>query len=155
MTLFAVAVILLGTPLLADRMRDEIVQQLQHQGYRQITISQTLLGRTRIVATGADRRREIIINPRTGEILRDFWEGDGGGQPRSLIDPGGRSAIAKDGATASAGGSDDSGDDGGDDDGGGDDGGSDGGDSDGGDSDGDGDGEGEGEGDSDGEGGDD
>ena len=44
------------------------------QGYSDITTSQTWLGRTRIIAIGEDSRREIIVNPRTGEILRDFWQ---------------------------------------------------------------------------------
>ena len=52
---------------------DQIVRQLRAQGYSQITVNRTLLGRTRFVAIGGDQRREIIINPRTGEILRDFW----------------------------------------------------------------------------------
>lgn len=39
----------------------------------QISVSSTLLGRARIVATSQDGYREIIVNPRTGEILRDVW----------------------------------------------------------------------------------
>ncbi|WP_372839528.1 hypothetical protein [Phaeovulum sp.] len=52
---------------------DQIVQQLRNQGYGEITISRTFLGRTRIVAIGALGRREIIIDPRNGVILRDLY----------------------------------------------------------------------------------
>jgi len=36
-------------------------------------MQRTLLGRLRIVASDGTRRREIIINPNTGEVLRDYW----------------------------------------------------------------------------------
>jgi hypothetical protein len=39
------------------------------QGFSQIEARQTLLGRTRMLAGSADRRREIIINPNAGEIM--------------------------------------------------------------------------------------
>ena len=57
----------------AGPVEDQIVARLSEQGYTAIKMSRTLLGRRRIVAIGAERRREIIFNPRTGEILRDFW----------------------------------------------------------------------------------
>lgn len=52
---------------------DSVRAQLQQQGYLQISVSSTLLGRTRIVAESTTGSREIIMNPRTGEILRDSW----------------------------------------------------------------------------------
>lgn len=58
----------------ADALSDRIVAQLRRQGYDSVTVSRTLLGRMRILASGAGQRREIILNPRTGEILRDFWQ---------------------------------------------------------------------------------
>lgn len=62
---------------------DTIIDGLRAQGYSQIDISRTLLGRTRIEATSSAFEREIIIDPRTGEILRDYWEVrlDASGQP--------------------------------------------------------------------------
>jgi hypothetical protein len=51
----------------------QVVDQLRDQGYRDIRISQTFLGRTRIVATNSEYRREIVINPATGAIVRDYW----------------------------------------------------------------------------------
>ena len=61
---------------LADSVSDSIARQLRDLGYREITVSRTLLGRTRIVARAKGTYREIIVNPRTGEILRDFWKAD-------------------------------------------------------------------------------
>jgi len=53
-------------------VQDQIVEQLTAQGFYELDISRTLLGRTRIVAISADYRREIVFNPATGEILRDY-----------------------------------------------------------------------------------
>ncbi|MGR3342444.1 MAG: hypothetical protein ACU0DI_04330 [Paracoccaceae bacterium] len=53
---------------------DALVLMLQEQGYKQFRISRTWLGRLRIRAISDMSRREIIMNPRTGEILRDYWE---------------------------------------------------------------------------------
>lgn len=52
---------------------DQVRQQLTNQGYRRISVTTTLLGRSQLIATGKNGRREIIMNPRTGEILRDVW----------------------------------------------------------------------------------
>ncbi len=67
-----VAGILVPRSVLAQTAEDQVVNQLRRQGYREITLQRTLLGRTRIVATGAAGRREIILNPSTGAILRDY-----------------------------------------------------------------------------------
>jgi hypothetical protein len=55
---------------------DDIIAQLRDEGYSEIEATQTLLGRTRIMAAGGTMRRELIVNPRTGEILRDIWVSD-------------------------------------------------------------------------------
>lgn len=52
---------------------DDILRELKRKGYRIEAVSRTLLGRTRILATKDGGRREIIVNPVTGEILRDLW----------------------------------------------------------------------------------
>lgn len=52
---------------------DSVVAQLTAQGYSDIDVTRTLLGRTRIVATSNHGTRELVINPRTGELLRDVW----------------------------------------------------------------------------------
>jgi len=53
---------------------DQIIAMLRDQGYTEIRISRTWLGRVRILAVSGQYWREIIISPRTGEILRDYWE---------------------------------------------------------------------------------
>lgn len=74
---------------LAGPVEDSIVRQLREQGFSQIDVRRTLLGRSRIVARSSDLYREIVVNPVTGEILRDFWRqrsGEGGGT--SIVNPG-------------------------------------------------------------------
>lgn len=67
----------------ADSYQNAVVSQLRKQGYRQINVERTLLGRVRIVAARGGGSREIILNPRTGEILRDvLLAADGGVEPR-------------------------------------------------------------------------
>ncbi|WP_373051193.1 hypothetical protein [Thalassovita aquimarina] len=149
-----IVMMLAALPAAADGVRDSVVSQLKQQGYQEITVSRTWLGRIRILARRDGERREIIVNPRTGEILRDFWASEDDSGPVILANPGPPST----GGDGPDGGGSDSGDDGGDsghgdggDDSGGDDGGGDsgGGDDGGGDADADSGGEsGEGEGDS-------
>ncbi|MFZ5962091.1 hypothetical protein ACOXXX_03995 [Thalassococcus sp. BH17M4-6] len=74
--------LVVAIPTWAQTAQDQIVRQLQRQGYGRIRISRTWLGRTRIVATGRQGTREIILNPATGAILRDYLDRDdrsGGG----------------------------------------------------------------------------
>lgn len=56
----------------AGPVDDAIVQQLQDQGYTAVDVRKTLLGRIRIIAASKTRVREIILNPNSGEILRDY-----------------------------------------------------------------------------------
>lgn len=91
MAAFVVGAIGIG-PALAQEYDTQIVQALQEQGYRDISTERTWLGRVRIVAETSDGRREIVLNPNNGEILRDSWlerRGDAGGT--SLAQTGGSS----------------------------------------------------------------
>ena len=63
-----------GTAL-AQGMVDSVVRQLRQQGYRDFVIEKTWLGRTRIIGMRGRRRREIVLDTRTGEILRDVMSG--------------------------------------------------------------------------------
>ncbi len=63
----------------ADPVTDEVVAQLRQQGYTKVTISRTLLGRILVLGSADDGQREIVINPNTGEILRDYF------RPRVLV----------------------------------------------------------------------
>lgn len=93
---------------------DDIVAVLRKQGYEAIEVTRTLLGRTRIVATAPWGRRELILNPRTGEILRDILtDADG-----NVVPVGGVNTSGGSGGDHSGPGGDDNDDD---DDGGGDD----------------------------------
>ena len=62
-----------ASPVFAQDIVQSIVGQLRQQGFVTITTETTLLGRVRILAISADGQREIIVNPRSGEILRDLW----------------------------------------------------------------------------------
>lgn len=76
--LFSAAQIALGTATFAATAADQIVAQLRDQGFSGIEVERTWLGRTRILAKRGDATREIILNPATGEILRDLWLTKGG-----------------------------------------------------------------------------
>ena len=69
----------------AQSVQDQIISQLRAQGFTQMTVSRTWLGRIRVVAFRGDTRRELVFNPQTGEILRDFWRDDDDGP--KLFDP--------------------------------------------------------------------
>lgn len=79
------ACLVAGRPLLAAGYADAVVAQLQKQGYDRIKTEETWLGRVRIVAEREGGSREIILNPRTGEILRDLWLLTNGQAGRSLL----------------------------------------------------------------------
>ena len=63
----------LSVPAAAQTAADRIVAQLRGQGFDRIRVKRTLLGRVRILARGEDMRREIVLDPSTGAILRDYW----------------------------------------------------------------------------------
>lgn len=56
----------------AEVVRDRIVSVLREDGYGEIRISRTLLGRMRFVGSRPDARREIVVNPNSGVVLRDY-----------------------------------------------------------------------------------
>lgn len=53
-------------------VRDRVIAELRDDGYTEVRISRTLLGRLRFVARRRDAVREIVVNPNTGVILRDY-----------------------------------------------------------------------------------
>ncbi|NNJ69216.1 MAG: hypothetical protein HKP54_14400 [Boseongicola sp.] len=55
-----------------NTLRDHYVTVLQDEGYEEIRITRTLLGRLRFVALSPRYRREIVVNPITGVVLRDY-----------------------------------------------------------------------------------
>jgi hypothetical protein len=68
----ALTVAVLPAAAVAQTAEAQVIEQLKRQGYRRIEVYRTLLGRTRIVASGARGHREIILNPSSGAILRDY-----------------------------------------------------------------------------------
>lgn len=78
-----IAALALGSPVRAADFADYVIRQLQAQGFTEFDTSTTLLGRTRIVASGDIGTREIVLNPVTGEILRDLWLLRGGDGSRA------------------------------------------------------------------------
>ena len=75
-----IAGLALGSPAFAqdDRVTRGVVQQLERQGFDIEDAGRTLLGRVRIVANRSGLRRELVIDPRNGAILRDFVSGHSG-----------------------------------------------------------------------------
>lgn len=102
-----------GTSAYASGFEKSIVAELRAQGFGQIDVETTWLGRLRITAKRRGVGREIVLNPRTGEILRDIRiRKDGSISPRD--------SESDDRTRSGTSGSDDDADDG-DDDGGDDD----------------------------------
>lgn len=60
----------------AETVEERIIGQLSREGYRKISVSRTFLGRIRITASGARGTREIVLNPSTGAVLRDYVNDD-------------------------------------------------------------------------------
>lgn len=80
-----VATAALAGPALAQDYVASVISQLEKMGFRSIRQERTLLGRVRIIGMRDDGRREIIINPNSGEILRDLWTPSQGGKSTSSI----------------------------------------------------------------------
>lgn len=57
---------------LATPGQDVVTASLRNQGFEVTLVHWTWLGRIRIIAVSDLIRREIVINPTTGEILRDY-----------------------------------------------------------------------------------
>ena len=89
-------------PALAASYAEDVVAQLNQLGFSEIAVETTWLGRIKIVASRSDGIREIVLNPRTGEILRDVWMPvSGDGEVRNVL------GDVKDGGLGGDGGGDD------------------------------------------------
>ncbi|MDJ1009305.1 MAG: hypothetical protein QNJ13_15930 [Paracoccaceae bacterium] len=109
--LLVLALTLAGFPAAAqgDALRDRIVRELRDEGFTEIRMSRTLLGRVRFLGIGPPGRREIVLNPATGVILRDYFQA--GAALPSQSGQGGSSSSGATGATGAAGGGSDDDDD--------------------------------------------
>ncbi len=85
----AICIALIGTPHLAaaQTIQDQLVEQLQAQGFTNMQVSRTWLGRVRIMSRRGDLVRELVFNPQTGEILRDLWKTDDDDRAPWLFNP--------------------------------------------------------------------
>ena len=79
----------------AETFADQVVRQLVAQGFANIEVEATLLGRLRIKGRNATGLREIILNPKTGEILRDVWLDAFGNPIRAQLQPAAAGEVAK------------------------------------------------------------
>jgi hypothetical protein len=73
--------LLTALPLKAE-VYDAFVVQLREQGYSQITVGYTWLGRVVINAQRDAITREVVLNARTGEILGDHASEIGAALPQ-------------------------------------------------------------------------
>lgn len=96
-----------AAPGAAQTAQQQVVRQLRAQGYRNIRVQRTWLGRVRIVADSRLGRREIVLNPSTGAILRDYLDRGSDGRSGSGGGSSGSGSSGRDGS----GGSDDDDDD--------------------------------------------
>ena len=120
--LFAAATLVVtSTAAFSATFAEDVVAQLTHQGFFNIVVETTWLGRVRIVANRRDGQREIVLNPRTGEVLRDTWQIIGKASTTPIIDdvgvktaPSGDSAGSSGGDSTGSSGGDSTGSSGGD-----------------------------------------
>jgi hypothetical protein len=56
----------------ATEFRDAMLDQLTTEGFKIKAVQNTFLGRLKIYAIREDIGRELVINPYTGEVFRDF-----------------------------------------------------------------------------------
>lgn len=59
-------------PAFADAVSDQVVANLKAQGFDVVQMDRTWLGRMWILARNDQVQREVVFNPVTGEILRDY-----------------------------------------------------------------------------------
>ena len=62
----------LASAVWARTVEEQVLASLEGQGYVIVEHGYTFLGRLRIVAENGLYHREIVVNPGTGEILRDY-----------------------------------------------------------------------------------
>ena len=79
--LFVVMLVLAGgMAQAAPDYAGRVVRQLADQGYRQIEVRRSLLGKVIVTGSRPGQQREIVIDPRNGELLRDLVR-QGAGAP--------------------------------------------------------------------------
>jgi hypothetical protein len=98
----AAVLALTGLPVFAQSTpADDIIAALRSHGYRIVVQERTWLGRERVVAENANKRREVVFNPGTGEIMRDYVvalaQGDSNTPSQTSVGVAADTPVAKDG----------------------------------------------------------
>lgn len=70
--LVAVALLVFGAKADADTISDQVVKNLRAQGFEVVQMDRTWLGRMWILARNDTTQRDVVFNPATGEVLRDY-----------------------------------------------------------------------------------
>ena len=84
--LVLMAVVAVAAPAGAQTVEDSIIRQLRAQGFTEFDVSRSWLGRIVIQAENETLEREIVVNPQTGEILRDYWRERGDRSAPRILD---------------------------------------------------------------------
>ena len=74
MILVGVVLVWAGNGYAQSFNQDALIASLQAQGFEVKKISRSYFGRTIIEAESKKFEREIVIDPNSGAILRDYWE---------------------------------------------------------------------------------
>lgn len=72
--LTAAALLLSIWPIVGNAagLEAKIIASLQAQGYTIVESNYTFLGRLRLIVENGEYHREMVFNPGTGEVLRDY-----------------------------------------------------------------------------------
>ena len=60
-----------GTGQAEDAVTQKVIAEMAAQGFSQVQVSKTLFGRTKIRGLNADFVHLVILDPKTGKILKD------------------------------------------------------------------------------------
>lgn len=85
--LIACAVAVTAAPAFAENYAQRIERELRNQGFTQMKVHHTWLGRVLIDARSHTQKREIVVNPHTGEILRDYTRSLHGASQEDILNP--------------------------------------------------------------------
>ena len=66
------ALFALATGAAAETISEQVISNLRAQGFEVVQMDRTWLGRMWILSRSATVQREVVFNPATGEILRDY-----------------------------------------------------------------------------------
>lgn len=67
-----------AAPAAAMDVEQVVTNRLAREGFHVISRRRTWLGRVRIEAAKADLQREVVFDPASGEVLRDYIDDSGG-----------------------------------------------------------------------------